>query len=322
MAQSLVQQKHAFAIVEESSYFSLVDKYLQQQRTPVVSGLPSDGGPEWGIPATSDLVDGSGASDANQPDARWEWLIPMLKADHITRLATIAAGAFAMSVGYANGINTAVEAAGIQVGDEDNSLAATETELTPNAIGMKNAGANGWIGVLAPSTEEAVITALHQQGANVKGDVFDSYEGTWVTPPMTSVAQGLVATSSNETPELDPGAGGQIVDAMGTYTADKGTTGWGLPDGASHGWASADLAIQGLGAAGKNLPTGSFLDGLHKQKTYTVGGIQPPLHLAQSKQGTYAPSTVGNCAFALEVVSAKCVPLSRNPCCTAGGFDK
>ena len=76
----------------ESAFFTLVYKYLGQQQIPTVSGQPYDGGPEWADPSSHDLVDGAGAQNPNTPNLGWEWLIKILKADKITKLATLANG--------------------------------------------------------------------------------------------------------------------------------------------------------------------------------------------------------------------------------------
>ena len=148
VTQSLVQQKHAFAVMEESAFFTLDYKYLEQQGIPAITELADDGGPEWADPTTHDLVEGAGASSLTPTAASWSWLVQVLKAEQCTKLATIAQGAVQTGVRYANGIKAAVQAAGIQVVDEDNSLGLTQTDLTPNALKMKalapTAGMESW----------------------------------------------------------------------------------------------------------------------------------------------------------------------------------
>jgi ABC-type branched-subunit amino acid transport system substrate-binding protein len=300
----------------------LVYKYLGQQQIPTVSGQPYDGGPEWADPSSHDLVDGAGAQNPNTPNLGWEWLIKILKADKITKLATLANGFSAASVAYANGIKAAAEAAGIQVVDEDNSLTETQTDLTPNAITMKKSGANGWVGLTSLFSEQALMTALHQQGAtNIKAVLLGQYAGALLQPPLNSIDQGTIVPFYYKTPEISPAVGGQLVAALRKYTGYKG----GSPPpnlGYYFGWASAQIAITGLQAAGKNLTVNSYLNGLHKQAAYTAGGLQVPVNLAQIKQGTYAPAAAGNCEYALKVSGTKFVPLSTQPYCTPSDFYK
>lgn len=326
VAQSLVQQDHVFSIMEETPFFGLVYPYLEQNDIPAVSGFENDGGTEWSNPDTSDLVAGSGTFFTGSNNAEWQWLIKILKQEKITKLALIAYGANAASVGYNNGIKSAAEASGIQVVDVDNSVQETQTDLTSNAIKMKNSGANGWVGDVAAGAEEALITALHQQGASIKGVLLGNYTPQFIQAPLNSIDQGTVSTFFYKTPEVDPstgnGGGGQLVAALRKYTGYKGTTATPPPNGAYFGWASAELAIQGLEAAGKNLTVSTFLKGLHKQTAYTVGGIQAPANLAQSRQGTYSPSAAGNCVYGLVVKGTKYVPLSKAPFCSPENFYK
>jgi branched-chain amino acid transport system substrate-binding protein len=318
VTQSLVAQKHVFAVMEESALFSLAYKYLEEVGTPAITGLADDGGPEFSDPRTADLVEAVGASDLKPAEAGWSWVIKILKADVCTKLATIAYGASAASVGYANGIKTAAEAAGIKDVDEDNSVAETQTDMTPNALMMRNSGANCWFGVTAASTEEALLTALRQQGANVKPIVV-GYLGSF----LNAADQGLVMTYPFETPENNPLAGSQVIAAMRKYEGYKGTTALGMPNQTYVGWDVGQLAIEGLEGAGKNLTATSFLKALHNIKAFTAGGIQAPVNLAQGKQGTYAPfSVAGNCSEALKVVGTKLIPLSDKPYCTPVNFYK
>jgi branched-chain amino acid transport system substrate-binding protein len=322
VTQGLVQQQGIFSLMAESAFFTLVYKYLGQQQIPTVSGQPYDGGPEWADPSSHDLVDGAGAQNPNTPNLGWEWLIKILKADKITKLATLANGFSAASVAYANGIKAAAEAAGIQVVDEDNSLTETQTDLTPNAITMKKSGANGWVGLTSLFSEQALMTALHQQGAtNIKAVLLGQYAGALLQPPLNSIDQGTIVPFYYKTPEISPAVGGQLVAALRKYTGYKG----GSPPpnlGYYFGWASAQIAITGLQAAGKNLTVNSYLNGLHKQAAYTAGGLQVPVNLAQIKQGTYAPAAAGNCEYALKVSGTKFVPLSTQPYCTPTDFYK
>ena len=201
----------------------------------------------------------------------WEWLIKILKADKITKLATLANGFSAASVAYANGIKAAAEAAGIQVVDEDNSLTETQTDLTPNAITMKKSGANGWVGLTSLFSEQALMTALHQQGAtNIKAVLLGQYAGALLQPPLNSIDQGTIVPFYYKTPEISPAVGGQLVAALRKYTGYKGRS---PPPNLGYyfGWASAQIAITGLQAAGKNLTVNSYLTRFYKQGAYTGG---------------------------------------------------
>jgi ABC-type branched-subunit amino acid transport system substrate-binding protein len=312
VTQSLVQEKHAFAVMEETAFFALDYKYLEQAGIPGIAGQPYDGGPEWPSKSTTDLVDAAGSQSVTS--GNYGWLIKMLKTEHCTKLATVANGASAAGVQYANEIKQEAEAAGIQDVDEDNSLGFTQTDLTPNATTMKNSGANCWVGITAAFAEEALLTALQQQGANVKGVLLGNYSASFLQPPVNSDDQGMVTSFWYKTPEIDPSAANQIGAAERKYTGYTGTTP--LTTGSYFGWIAADAAITGLEAAGKNLTATRFLNGLHKTKAYTAGGLQAPVNLAVSKQGTYATSTAGSCMYALKVVGTKYVPVTKKPFCS------
>jgi branched-chain amino acid transport system substrate-binding protein len=310
VAQSLVQQKNAFALLDVSAFFALVYKYLEQAGIPGLTGEAFDGGPEWSNPSTSDLIDGSGAT--NLQNTGWQWMVKLLKQEKITKLAVVAYGSAAASVANANQIAAAAQQAGIQVVDKDVSVSETQTDLTPNALKLKNSGANGWISSIAGASQLAMLTALRQQDVHAKG-FLAGYEADLLQPPTNKIDQGSVVFSGFKTPELGDD---QVIAAMRKYLGYKGPVVPPNATGVYFGWAAATLAIQGLKVAGKNLTTTSFLNGLHGLKTYTADGLEPDVNLAQSKQGTYAAGTTGNCSYALEVVDTKFVPTSTSAYCT------
>jgi hypothetical protein len=187
---------------------------------------------------------------------------------------------------------------------------------------MKNSGAQAFYPLTAPSAYYAIIPALKQQGANIPAIIpGDGYEAQFVEAPLVSVDQGLIAPTSYATPQINPKAADPLVVAMRKYLGYKGTQATPTPPGAIYGWASAELAIEGLEAAGKNLTAASFLKGLHSMKAYTADGLQAgPVNLSVAKQGTYAAGAAGNCNYALKVVGKTFVPISKKPFCTPANF--
>jgi branched-chain amino acid transport system substrate-binding protein len=319
--QSLVQQKQAFAIMEESLFFSLDYKYLEQAGIPALSAYPIDGGPEWSSPSTSDLVDGAGAYDPNL-SAGWQWLIKLLKQEHITKVGCIANGVSAVAVSYCNGVAVAAKAQGIQDVDPDNSVGITQTDMSSTADRIKSSGATGYVTVVPTTQTYALQTALHQIGSTAKLFFPNGYGAPEVEPPTNSSAQGAVIAWPYKTTEVDPSAVAPVLSAARRYTGYKGTSTDKLGAGFMYGWSEASLAIDGLQAAGRNLTTTSFLEGLHGLKSFDADGLQTPVNLAQSKQGSYAGGSAGSCMFAMKVVGKKYVAVSTKPYCTPSNFAK
>jgi branched-chain amino acid transport system substrate-binding protein len=310
VTQSLVQQKNSFAILEVSAFFSLVYKYLEQASIPGLAGVSFDGGPEWSAPSTFDLVNGAGA--ALPTNANFTWFTKLLKQQKITKLAIIAYGNSAQAVEGADALATSAQAAGIPVVDKDVSPTQTQTDFSANALRVKNSGANGVLAVLAGAGGQALLEALHQEDAHVTTFFQGGYSSDLVEPPTVSAAQGTVVTSWFRTSEFGDD---QVVAAMRKYLGYKGPQVPANATGIYFGWAAATLAIQGLKGAGKDLTATSFLNALHKLNAYTAGGLQAPVNLAQSKQGTYVSGTAGNCAFGLKVEGKKYVPTATTPYC-------
>ena len=317
VTQSLIQQKHVFAIMEATAFFSEVYQVLVQSGTPGVTDLPFDSGPEWGSTSITDLVDGGGGFVAAKP-APAPWFTNILKAGHCTKLASVGYGGTGDSVATANQIKSGAEQAGIKVVDEDNSVSETSVDLTPNAITVKNSGANCWVILTAATQLEALATALNQEGSSAKG-VFhvNGYLPDLLTGSLNKIDQGDITAFPWVTPEINKSVGEQITEAMKKYEGYTGPVdvGWELPQGAYEGYTAAILAINGLKAAGKNLTTSSFLNGLHEMKAFTADGLQAPVNLAVSKQGTYPGTVPAGCAYAEIIKGTKFVPVSTKEYC-------
>ena len=254
--------------------------------------------------------------------AGWQWLIKLLKLEHIAKVACIANGVSAVAVSYCSGVMAAAQAQGIQDVDSDNSVAITQTDMSPTADKIKSSGATGYVTVVPTTQTYALQTALHQIGSTAKLFFPSGYGAQEVEAPSNSSAQGAIIAWPYKTTEVDPSAVAPVLAAARKYTGYKGTSTDNLGAGFMYGWAEASLAIDGLQAAGSNLTTATFLKGLHGLKAFDAGGLQTPVDLAQSKQGTYAGGTVGSCMFAMKVVGKKYVALSTKPYCTPSNFAK
>jgi branched-chain amino acid transport system substrate-binding protein len=301
-AQVLVQQDNVFAVMPESVVFTAAYRYLNQQQVPVV-GLGFDG-PEWGDPTNGNMFSFSGGGNPHYP-ANTAWG-KIFKAVGVTNLGVAAYGNSASSNGGGKEIASSVKAVGINVGYQDFSIPLGGTNVTSTALGMKNAGVNGVATPTTAATALALLTALQQNGAKVTPVLASLYGPTALTDPgVSNIVQGAFVVN-RETPfEEDIPATRQAAAALKkyeNYTAD--------PDNGIYiGYIMADLVIKGLQVAGNNPTRASFINNLHKVKSYDAGGLLAgKVNFSPKLQGTWIGDMAGNCDWLLKVEGSKFVP--------------
>jgi hypothetical protein len=162
-----------------------------------VVGLGFDG-PEWGDPTNNNMFSFSGGGNPHYP-ANTTWG-KIYKAIGVTNLGVAAYGNSPSSNGGAKEIASSVKAVGINVGYQDLSLPLGATNLSSDALGMKNAGVNGVATPTTAATALALLTALQQNGAKVTPVLQSLYGPTAFTDPaVETIVQGAFAVN-RETP--------------------------------------------------------------------------------------------------------------------------
>ena len=309
VVQKAVQQQGTFAVLEESVLFGGAYRYLQQQKVPVLTGYANDG-QEWGDPSISNMFQATGSTSPTAPPV--VAIMKVLKARGATKLALLAYGGEAASIGLADSLQKAAAAEGIQLVYVNKTIQLPATGLSTVALQVQKSGADSLVTALAPADDFAARAAVKQQGANLKVPVILNYgQDVIATGPDRSVADGATIVFPYAPLELNTAATKTFDDALHKYSSLQGVPSIGAYDG----WAAADLFIHGLQLAGQNPTREGYIAALHGETHFTVGGLEAPVDLAQNKQGTYADQSAGNCAYGASVKAGKFIPLTGNPFC-------
>lgn len=309
-AQTLVSEDHVFAVIEFSCVFAGAAPYLKQLNVPVVSGQPCDGY-EWADRSNTNMVVGAGS---NTVQASAAYQATVLKRAGVTKLALVTTSAPAAAPANARSIAKAATAAGIQVVYVNTSETTPATALGSVAVAIQRSGANG-LSVNLPRNADnlTLFASLKAQGVHLLEYAPAGYTPAFLTVASNRAAlEGEITTFPWAPPLVNSSATRAFVAALKKYEPSAGDPG----PGAYDGWIGADLTIQGLLKAGKNLTRSRFLDALHGMTNYTAGGLSPgPVDLSIAKVGTYESASSGNCGYALKVQGGQYQLLPGNPVC-------
>jgi branched-chain amino acid transport system substrate-binding protein len=240
-ARKLVTQDRVTAVVAVSALTQLAAPYFTAHHVPVI-GSASDG-PEWAKSANMFAV--TGALQQTKVDTSAG---KFFKSQGVTTVGTLGYGASPQSA--ANSLATAqsAKAAGLKIGYTNANFTFGSTNVAPVAIAMKNAGVDGVSASASPNTSFALITALRDQGVDVKASLLpDGYGGDLYTAGAgaAKAAQGVSFALQYEPVELQTAASQQ-------FSADLKAAGvTGAPTFTEYNaYTSVGLLVRGLKAAG------------------------------------------------------------------------
>ena len=168
--------KNPVGIVSTSPLFFLAGKYPQQAGMPVTGGFFD--GPEWGTPGFTNMF----ASDVGSVDTKYPVntaIGAFMKAHGGTVVCSYGYSISPSSSRSAIGTNLSFVHAGGKSGVLDTSIPFGSVEMTTPALTAKQAGCNAYYAGLDDNSNDALATALQQEG--VKPKVMVSPDG--VGPP-------------------------------------------------------------------------------------------------------------------------------------------
>jgi ABC-type branched-subunit amino acid transport system substrate-binding protein len=305
--KSLISQG-VFGIVESTPLF------FAGYRDAVKAGIPVTGvgidGPEWGDPKNYNLFNPWGSFATTYPTFTTEG--KYLKRFGVTKLAVVAAGNSPSATGTAKANANSAKLFGIEVPVFDTSQPLGSTNYNATALTIKNSGADGLLTEVVTNSNVAIVTALRQQGVDIKGSfISGGYQQALLDDPATAQAMDGIMFPSQFRPWVLPGPG------VTAFKAAMATVGYHKPNpqqGQTFGYFAADLMAEGLKRAGKNPTWGSFITNLRAVKDYDAhGGIGGKVDF--SKFSNVDPNSGANCIFPLELKSGKFVSLTAKPIC-------
>ena len=263
--------KSPAGIVSISPLFFLADKYPQQAGLPVTGGFFD--GPEWGTTGFTNMF----ASDVGSLNIKYPVntsIGAFMKAHGGTVVCSYGYGISPSSSRSAIGTNLSFVHAGGKSGVLDTSIPFGSVAMTTPALTAKQAGCNAYYAGLDDNSNDALATALQQEGVKPKVMVFPTgYDSQVIgTPAWQAVQGGYFETEFR--PFSLPNAGTQQMKAaLDKYAHFTGNE---FPSFSQYeSWLGADLMIKGLQMAGPTASHAAVIKALRSIKSYNGNGLLP-----------------------------------------------
>jgi ABC-type branched-subunit amino acid transport system substrate-binding protein len=300
--------KNAVGIVSTSPLFFLADKYPQQAGMPVTGGFFD--GPEWGTPGFTNMF----ASDVGSVNTKYPVntaIGAFMKAHGGTVDCSYGYGISPSSSRSAVGTNLSFVHAGGKSGVLDTSIPFGSVAMTTQALAAKQAGCNAFYAGLDDNSNDALATALQQEGLKPKVMVFPTgYEpGVIGTPAWTAVQGGYFETEFR--PFSLPNAGTeQMQKALEKYAHFSSSA---FPSFAQYeSWLGADLMIKGLQLAGPTASHAAVIKALRGISSYNGNGLLPETINYTNDFGKDLPKS---CGWYMKAEKSGFVAVSSQPWC-------
>jgi ABC-type branched-subunit amino acid transport system substrate-binding protein len=248
-AQKLVTQDHVPVVLAQSAIAFAAAPYLSSQHVPVI-GVAEDAS-EWAT--DKNMFPIAGALHITAVTSTLGQVFKLLGA---TTVGTLGYGISPSSADSAKAGIKSAQAAGLKNGYLNANFPFGSTNVQPIAVAMKGARVDAFYASVDPNTGFSLITALRQEGDNLKAAVLpDGYGADTLQagPGALQAAQNVYFLLGYEPAEMNTAATKQLQADL----AASGTTG--VPTyGEYNGYVSAGLLLRALKSAGAN-PTPATL---------------------------------------------------------------
>jgi branched-chain amino acid transport system substrate-binding protein len=308
-SKDLVENQKVFAVVNNSSFAFLAYRYLLENGVPMVGG--GYDGNEYGQPGNEKLISILG-NIAPVYGAQYEpGFVDLMKKKGATKVGTVSYGASASSTAAAKNLQKySVPAAGLDPAYTNTTVEFGTTDVAPLVLGMKNAGVDAVYLPLVLSSNLAIIQTAAQNNLQFKLAVLATgYGQSLLDQPVAKTIGPEVLFAQGWAPvELKTAATKKFQSDLTKYSSFRG-----VPDfGVYTGYLTADLLIQGLKAAGKDLTRDGFITATKGLNNWNGAGLTcQPVDVSAEGFGQ-APKTA--CGWYLQVKDGKFVPYpSKKP---------
>jgi branched-chain amino acid transport system substrate-binding protein len=279
--QSLNQQG-MFAAIGYDPLLFIAYRNLQSAGVPVVGdGLD---GPEWGQQPNTNMF--NWANSLNPPKfPAYTGFGKFVKSLGATKMGLLSAASPSASAAMKADV-ISLKKAGVDAPYTNYNIPFGTVNFTGEALAMKSAGVDGFGDALEPDGAIGLATSAKQQGLSVKAPMVGTGYAQKTLDDAQANAAGQGGWFAAQTVPFELGKSGtKAMEAALKKYAGKAYSG-GIPDGGlTGGWLSADLIIQGLKDAGKNLTREGFMKALSSTTGYTANGVLPsPVDLSHFGQ--------------------------------------
>ncbi len=288
-AQKLVDEDHVFAVILISDLGFGAAPYLKSKGIPVIGAAVDS--TEW----TTDrnMFSIFGTPDYTKVETTTGLFFKLAGA---TNVGAIGYGIVPSAADYALGTAVSARAAGLKVGYINAQFPLGSTNVGPEVLAMKSAGIDGLLMLVQQNTSFAILSALRQQGADVKVPLLSAGYGADLLssgPAALHDSQNVYFGFEYEPIEMNTPATQKFANALKTYagsTEDPGLAGY-------LAYISIDALSTGLKATGPNPTQAQFIDSMLGITDYNAAGLfgDHSMSFAMSARG-FAPGA-GDCQF-------------------------
>jgi branched-chain amino acid transport system substrate-binding protein len=298
-AKDLVENSHAFMVVNNSSLAFLTYRYLLDAGVPMIGGGYDSN--YYGQPGNENIISALATpfvGITNDSTAR------IMKKLGGTKVATLSYSVSPSSVASAQALQKyAVPALGMKSVYDNSTVEFGTQDVGPLVLGIQNSGADAAYLPLVATSNVAIIQGLQQNGVKMKALVMPTGYGQDLLdqPVAKTLGPEDVFTSAWAPVELQTKATKQMQSDLKKYSGLTGVPNFGTYTG----YITAELAVLGLEHAGKNPSRQSFVDGLHSLGTYDAAGLScSPINISAENYGKFPTDA---CTYAVTVKNGKFV---------------
>jgi branched-chain amino acid transport system substrate-binding protein len=306
-AKDLVQNRDAFAVVDNSAFAFLSYRFLRDAGVPMIGG--GFDGSYYYDPGNQNIVSALG-DGTPVPGLTYDSVTKVMKQMGAKKVGAVGYGISPSSSEAARATETfGAKAQGLQSAYLNTNVDFGTTDVGPIVLGIKNSGADGLYLPLDSNTNFAIVQGLQQNNVTMKANVLATgYSQDLLEQP---VAKTLTPNDVMFTTYRPIELGGPAVK---TFVANMKKYGGltGVPNyGGYTGYIACDLAIVGLKNAGKNLTRQGFIDAIRNTnggKYDGAGLLCKPLDLSPANYGKISPTT---CSWFVNVKNGKFKVLNK-----------
>ena len=293
-AQKLVEEDHVFAVVAISGLTFAAAPFLSAHGIPVVG--VADDSTEW--ITSRNMFSVIGTEDYTKVITTYGEFFKKVGA---TRIGTLGFSIAPSAKESAKAAAVSAQTAGLSAPYVNPDFPFGSTNVGPVAIAMKSAGVDGFTTAVTPNINYLLLTALKQEGVQLKGALLPTGYGGDLESAGDSArqaAQGVYFLTGQEPAEMHTAATEQMQSAFRKYTDVTGD-----PTFSEYwGYESIDGVVTGLKAAGANASRQSFINAMQSIRSYNPGGLygNQAVGFAMDQRGKAAG--VNNCFWITQYV--------------------
>jgi ABC-type branched-subunit amino acid transport system substrate-binding protein len=300
-SQDLVRNRDVFAVVNNSSFGFLSYRFFLEQGVPMIGG--GFDGTYYGEPGNEDIISTLG-NIAPVAGVTNDGVPKVMKRMGAKKVAALAYGASASSSAAAQNLQKyAVPSVGLEAVYTNANIDFGTTDVGPQVLAMKNAGADAVYLPLVAASNLAVLTNAAQNGLQFKSAVLATgYGQDFLDQAATQVGPEVRLQTTFAPVELRTKATKQLQADLKKYAGDTG-----VPDfGQYTGYVTGDLLVKGLEAAGDPPTRRGLIDGIRAMGTYDQAGLA--CNAVDVSAENYGTPPAEGCAWYVGVEDGKFVP--------------